>query len=134
VRAKDSSGNVDPTPAGYSFTIVIAPAPIDQAPAPSPAATPAPLPSHRTAAPTTTITLKPAAKTHDRTPTFRFSSNKSGAGFQCKLDRGPFVRCRSPYTTKTLALGPHTLAVRATVGGAVDQSPAKLSFKIVKKG
>lgn len=129
VRAIDASNNVDPTPAGYSFSIV--PSPVQASP--PPASNPAPG-TKKTAAPPNTTIAKIAAKLHDRTPTFRFGSSKPGASFQCKLDRGPFKACRSPFTTRTLALGPHTLAVRAVTGGIADPSPAKLSFKIVKRG
>jgi hypothetical protein len=122
VRAVDASNNVDPTPAGYSFNVVLSPAPL----AP-PLAPPSPAP----AKPNTSIAKGPT-KLRDRTPTFRFSSNRAGASFQCKLDRGRFVRCRSPYTTKVLSYGPHTLTVRAVAGGSADPSPAKLSFKVVK--
>ena len=80
----------------------------------------------------TTLTAKPAAKTHDRTPTFRFSANSSGASFQCKLDGGLFRTCRSPLTTKKLGFGSHTLLVRAVAQGTADQTPAKFSFKVVK--
>jgi hypothetical protein len=128
VRAIDASNNVDPTPAGYSFSVVSGPA---QA-GPPPASNPTSGTRKTAAAPNTTI-AKAAAKTRDRTPTFRFSSSKPGAGFQCRLDRGSFKACRSPFTTKTLAFGAHTLTVRAVAGGAADPSPAKLNFKIVKK-
>jgi len=128
VRAIDASNNIDPTPAGYSFSVVLSPA---QAGSP-PASSPSPGPKKTSAPPNTTI-AKAAAKLRDRTPTFRFSSNKPGASFQCKLDRGSFKTCRSPFTTKTLAFGAHTLIVRAVSGGVADPSPAKLKFKIVKK-
>ena len=82
-------------------------------------------------APETTL-AKPVAKTHDRTPTFRFSASEPGASFQCKLDGGAFRSCRSPFTTKKLGFGSHTLQVRAVVQGAADPTPAKFNFKIVK--
>ena len=41
---------------------------------------------------------KPAKKGHDRTPTFRFSSDMASATFECKLDGKPFKACRSPFT------------------------------------
>jgi hypothetical protein len=126
VRAIDASHNIDPTPAGYSFTIALtgaAPISTGGASAPSGRA-----PS---AAPNTTI-AKQAARLHDRTPTFRFSASKSGASFQCKLDGGAFRSCRSPLTTKKLGFGSHSLQVRAVVQGVTDPTPAKFNFKIVK--
>jgi hypothetical protein len=85
-------------------------------------------------APQTSLERKPGRKTHDRTPTFRFSSDESGATFQCKLDRGRFRACSSPFTTKRLSLGRHTFAVRARDdSGHLDPSPASYSFKVVAK-
>jgi hypothetical protein len=85
-------------------------------------------------APQTTLKRKPPHKTHDRTPTFRFGADEGGSTFQCKLDRKPFRACRSPYTTKRLALGPHTFKVRARDdSGKLDPSPASYSFRVVAK-
>lgn len=130
VRATDPSHNTDQTPAGYSFTVVLAPPslPAQSSPLPPPSAPAEPKP----VAPETTLTAKPAAKTHDRTPTFRFSASRPGASFQCKLDGGAFSTCRSPLTTKKLGFGSHTLQVRAVVQGAADPTPAKFNFKIVR--
>lgn len=126
VRAIDPSHNVDPSPAGYSFQVVLS----GSTPTGGAGATTAPRPKAQ--APNTTI-AKASSRIRDRTPTFRFSSSsKSGASFQCKLDGGPFRSCRSPYTTKKLSLGSHLLQVRAVAGGTSDPSPAKFSFKIVK--
>lgn len=124
VRAIDAAGNVDPSPAGYSFSVVLGSA-LASMPPPAPVATVPTLPQ-------TTILLKPPARTRDRTPTFRFKSNLAGAGFQCQVDRGPFKSCRSPFTTKSLTFGPHTVAVRAIAAGVKDPTPAKFSFKVVK--
>lgn len=85
-------------------------------------------------APQTRLKRKPAKKTHDRTATFRFTSSEPGSTFRCKLDRGLFKPCRSPFTTKQLTLGPHTFKVRARdESGKLDPSPASYSFKIVAK-
>lgn len=121
VRAVDASANVDPTPAGFSFQVVFALVQLGLPPAPAP---PPP-------APQTSISAKPAAKTLDRTPTFRFRSDAAGASFQCALDRGPFKTCHSPFTTKLLKPGPHTFSVRAVLGAGKDLSPAKFRFKVV---
>jgi len=127
VRAIDPSENVDPTPAGYTFSVAVQspPAPASQAPSP-----PAPrlLPP---APPQTTLSTKPAAKTHDRTPSFRFRSPSPGASFECAVDRQPFKPCRSPFTTKQLSFGRHTVSVRAVVGAIADPSPGKFAFKVI---
>ena len=83
------------------------------------------------AAPQTFFRRRPAKRSGDRTPTFRFSSNHSDATFQCKLDRGRYRACRSPFTRK-LAFGAHTLRVRARHGGEVDPSPATYGFTILR--
>ena len=125
VRATDSSSNVDPTPAGYSFSVVLA----GVGPAPVPPTAPAARPA---VAPQTTLVAKPAAKTRDRTPTFRFRAKVAGAAFECAVDRQPFRPCRSPFTTKQLKLGRHLVSVRAVLGGLVDPSPAKFGFTVVR--
>jgi hypothetical protein len=85
-------------------------------------------------APQTTLRRKPAKKTADRTPTFRFGSDEAGSTFQCKVDAKPFRACRSPFTTKQLALGPHTFRVRARdESGKLDPTPASYSFRVVTK-
>jgi hypothetical protein len=126
VRATDPFGNPDPSPAGYSFSVVLA-APISMGGLGPPNA----LPTLKPTKPDTTIS-KAGAKTDDRTPTFRFGSSRPGARFQCKVDGGSFVSCRSPFTTKKLALGKHVFQVRAVLGKASDPTPAKLNFKVVR--
>lgn len=67
----------------------------------------------------------PIDRTSDRTPTFRFTSEK-GATFRCRLDGGTWVRCTSAWTTRTLARHVrHTFEVRATdPAGNVEDVPA----------
>jgi hypothetical protein len=85
-------------------------------------------------APQTTLRRKPAKKSHDRTPTFRFGFSEPGSSFQCKLDSGPYKACSSPFTTKRLSLGHHTFKVRARDdSGKLDPSPAVYGFKVVAK-
>lgn len=83
--------------------------------------------------PQTTITKKPKAKTTDRTPTFKFTSSINPATFECKLDDAAFKSCDSPFTTRKLKLGKHHFKVRAIAGGVKDPTPARASFKVVKK-
>jgi hypothetical protein len=84
-------------------------------------------------APQTSLRGKPAKKTHDRTPTFRFTASESSADFQCKLDGKPFKACRSPFTAKKLTFGRHTFRVRAKgQTGDIDPSPAVFSFTVLR--
>lgn len=118
VRAIDPSANVDPTPAGYSFSVAV------------PALAPPPLVP--VASPQTLFAKKPPAKTRDRTPTFRFRSDLAGASFECAVDHGRFKPCRSPFTTKKLSFGKHSFAVRAVAGSLADTTPLKVGFKVIK--
>jgi hypothetical protein len=127
VRARDESGNVDGSPAGYSWSVSV-PAAIDLPP-PFPAL---PLSLVAPTPPQTSITGKPGAMTKDRTPTFRFRSSVAGSSFECKLDGGAFRPCSSPFTTKKLSFGAHAVEVRAVAGGSVDPSPAKSRFRVAK--
>jgi hypothetical protein len=85
-------------------------------------------------APQTTLRRKPAKKTADPTPTFRFGSDEARSTFQCKLDAKPFRACRSPFTTKQLSLGRHTFKVRARdESGKLDPTPASYGFRVIAK-
>jgi len=123
VRAIDPSGNVDPSPAGYSFDVVLL------APSALPSATPVSAP--RPAPPDTRIVGKRRRTTRDRTPTLRFRADVRRARFQCSVDRARFRPCRSPFTTRPLRPGRHRFRVRAVAAGAVDPTPARLVFKVV---
>ena len=81
--------------------------------------------------PQTAFRKRPPNRTRDRTPTFRFRSDEPGSRFQCKVDRGGFRRCQSPFTTRRLSFGRHTLRVRAIdAAGNVDRTPALDRFTI----
>lgn len=85
-------------------------------------------------APQTTLRRKPAKKTADRTPTFRFRSDEAKSTFQCKVDGKPFRGCRSPFTAKQLTLGRHTFKVRARdESGKLDPTPASYRFTVIAK-
>jgi hypothetical protein len=85
-------------------------------------------------APQTLFRRKPSRRTADRTPTFRFAADEAGVSFQCKVDRGAFKHCRSPFTTAKLSLGRHTFAVRARDdSGKVDPTPARYGFRVIAK-
>lgn len=83
--------------------------------------------------PKTSITDGPKKTTTKRATTFKFKSSASGSTFKCKLDKGPFADCESPYKKKVKP-GKHTFKVRATdSAGWVDSSPATSHWK-VKRG
>lgn len=81
----------------------------------------------------TSITKAPKNKSTDRTPTVKFTSFPLGGTFECRVDDDPFAPCTSPHTTQKLKPGKHTFKVQALGPGGPDPTPAKASFKIVKK-
>ncbi len=106
-RAVDPAGNVDATPASYSWTIDATP-------------------------PNTTIGPSyPVALTIATGATFDFSSNESPSTFKCALDAGAYASCSTPRTYSGLADGAHTFYVRATDAAAnTDPSPASYTWTI----
>ena len=84
--------------------------------------------------PQTKLKRKPSRRTHDRTPTFRFSSDETPSTFLCKLDGKPFRSCRSPFTTPKLRFGRHTFKVKASHEGSVDPTPAVWRFRVLPRG
>ncbi|HMJ33998.1 MAG TPA: Ig-like domain-containing protein [Baekduia sp.] len=119
VRAKDSAGNVDTSPATASWTTASPPPPAD------------------TTAPDTTITSAPATPSSATSATFAFSGsdNVTPAGsltFECSLDLAAWAACASPKNYSGLAVGNHNVRVRAKdAAGNVDASAASFSWTIV---
>jgi hypothetical protein len=110
VRARDAAGNVDATPSFYSWTV-------DQT------------------APETIITSGPTSTTTSTSATFQFLSPETESTFACSLDSAPFAGCVSPASYSSLAVGAHTLAVRATdAAGNTDATPASYPWTIQAGG
>jgi Ca2+-binding RTX toxin-like protein len=108
VKATNAAGVADPTPASRSFTV-------------------------DTTAPQTTIESGPEGLDSSSTPTFGYSSDDPGAGFECRVDAAAFERCgyESQRIEPPLADGAHTFAVRAVDRvGNTDQSPATRAFSV----
>jgi RTX calcium-binding nonapeptide repeat (4 copies) len=81
--------------------------------------------------PDTRIDRGPRGLTRDRTPSFRFSSTKPGARFECSLDGDAFAACRSAHTLGRLTNGAHVLRVRSRdMLGARDPSPSERAFSV----
>jgi hypothetical protein len=110
VRAIDIAGNIDATPASYTWTVN---------------------PPPDTTAPETTIDSGPAATTTNTSATFAFSSSEAGSTFECSRDGAPFGTCASPQVYSGLAVGAHTFQVRATdAAGNTDATPATYAWTI----
>lgn len=83
-------------------------------------------------APQTALGKHPRSRTRSRSAKFAFSSNESGALFQCKLDKGSFRPCSSPRHYRHLKRGKHLFEVIAVdPGGKADQTPSKFSWKVL---
>jgi len=105
VRAKDTAGNVDATPATASWSVDTTP-------------------------PQTSITSGPPATTSETTAQFTFSADEVGT-FQCRLDGGEWTTCSSPAALSGLALGSHTYEVRGVDGlGNTDATPAQRTWTV----
>ena len=108
VRATDSAGNTDPTPATRTFTV-------------------------DTTAPDTAIDSGPTGTVTTDEATFTFSGDPAPdtAKVQCRIDSEPFTDCSSPKTFTGLSNGPHTAEFRAEDAvGNQDPSPATRSFTV----
>ncbi|RJS47650.1 FG-GAP-like repeat-containing protein [Nocardioides cavernaquae] len=105
VRASDSAGNTDPTPALRSFTVD---------------------------GPDTTIGSGPTGTVRDTSATFGFTASPAAASFQCSIDTGTWQACTSPTTYSGLTTGAsHQFRVRGVnTEGLVDGTPASRSFTV----
>ena len=80
--------------------------------------------------PDTKLKRKPRRQTVARLARFSFVSTHRGSSFQCKVDRKPFRKCRSPFKTRVKP-GRHRFQVRAVdANGAVDPTPAAFRWRV----
>jgi hypothetical protein len=93
-----------------------------------------------TKAPKTKFTKKPKKKLRTEKAKAKAKAkfkSERGSTFECKLDKGKFKKCSSPFKAKAKAKGgngkKHTLYVRATdAAGNVEKKPAKASFRAIR--
>ncbi|MFY0566141.1 Ig-like domain-containing protein [Archangium lansingense] len=110
VRARDVAGNVDTTPAVWTWAV-------------------------DTVAPDTLILAAPAPYSNSASATFEFNANESSAFFECQLDGSAFFACISPMSFIELSEGSHQFQVRARdMAGNLDASPATVSWSIDRTG
>ncbi len=106
VKAKDASGNPDPTPALYSWTIDMTP--FD-----------------------TMITSTPDDPSNTGAASFGFISTKAGAAYRCKLDDDGYSACVEPMKYAELAEGDHVFSVKAIDAyGNEDATPAIYEWRV----
>ena len=99
VRAIDSRGLPDLSPAEYTWTV-------------------------NATALDVTITNAPATPTSSRSASFAFSGN--GASYECSLDGAAFAACVSPANYSGLSNGEHSFLVRARNGGSIGAAARHL--------
>ena len=105
VRAIGDDGRADPTPASSTWTV-------------------------DTTAPDTSISAGPSG-TSSASATFTLASGDPGAGFECRLDAGPWQSCSSTKTYSALTEGPHTFEARAVdAAGNVDSTPSARTWTV----
>jgi hypothetical protein len=80
--------------------------------------------------PDTTITAGPSGTTSSQAATFQFTSNPTGAAFQCSLDGASFATCVSGIAYSGLAAGSHTFQVRAVNTAGADATPATRTWTV----
>ena len=108
-------GNVDPTPATYTWTMTA-----------------------DTTPPTTGIVTEPPARIGTETPAdFEFLGTDNATPdlmltFECSVDTAPFEPCSSPESFQGLLPGEHTIRIRSVdVAGNVDTTPATRTLTVV---
>ena len=106
VRATDLTGNVDATPATFTWTV-------------------------DTTAPNTTITSQPADPTNLTDASFAFIATEVGSSFEVRLDGGAWSASASPKLYSGLTEGSHTFQVRATdPAGNQDATQASYTWTV----
>jgi hypothetical protein len=106
VRATDTLGNQDATPASRSWTVDTTP-------------------------PDTSIDSGPSGTLATSGATFTFSSPDGAATFECRVNGGAFAACVSPKSYASLGDGSRTFEVRSVdAAGNPDPSPASRTWSI----
>jgi hypothetical protein len=110
VRAIDAAGNLDPTPATWSWTVDLT-------------------------APVTTLPYASMALGLEGSAVFRFRSSERSSGFTCSLDEEAWTACVSPASYEGLAPGRHSFRVRATdTAGNTDWTAPSRSWRVSLRG
>jgi ELWxxDGT repeat protein len=80
--------------------------------------------------PDTRVTDRPARRTTSTTAVVRFRATVTGSTFECRLDRGAWRSCTTPWRSQ-VAVGRHRLDVRATTPLGVGEAvPASVRWRV----
>ena len=98
-----------------------------------------PSPRLNSATPTETACTVPSfaiagpSTTTDRTPRFRFTPSEPVTDVECKVDSASYAACSSPFTTKRLKPGRHTLRVRGKAADDATAGSSSKSFRVKRR-
>jgi RNA polymerase sigma factor (sigma-70 family) len=107
VRATDSAGNVERSPAVYQWDVDTRP-------------------------PKTLIASGPSGTVHRAKATFVLDANEDPVTYECRLDGRAFAPCSATVTFAGLEAGEHRFAARAEDDeGNVDRTPARRRWRVV---
>lgn len=106
VRAIDSRGAVDVTPASFTWSV-------------------------NAVQPVTTIGDRPANPTAQRSATFTFTGDGAAVVFECSLDDSPYTACTSPQSYAGLGDGLHSFRVRARNAANQAGTPARHTWAVL---
>lgn len=76
-----------------------------------------------------TISRHPAAETLAAGAKFTFTHRRPGVRFACRLDRGPWRACSSPFVATKLTIGRHAFLVRALGRRKARSAPARFHWR-----
>jgi len=87
-----------------------------------------------TTPPDTSIVTGPTQETENPDAAFTFSATEPDVTYECSLDGAAFAPCSASVTFEDLALGEHTLQVRARdAAGNQDATPASATWTVVPR-
>jgi hypothetical protein len=98
-----------------------------------------PSPRRNSVIPTETACTVPSfaisgpSRTADRTPRFRFEPSEPVTDVECKLDSAGYAPCSSPFTTKRLKPGRHTIRVRGTSTDDATTGTSSKAFTVKRR-
>ncbi|MCB0869813.1 MAG: hypothetical protein KDB52_03185 [Solirubrobacterales bacterium] len=105
VRARDQYGNIDQSPESFDYEVI-------ENVVPTCDTDPSLCPKDTTAPKVTGV--KAPKKTKAARVKVRFKSNEKGSTFKCRLNKGKWKSCKSPWKTPKLRKGKNSISIQAT--------------------
>lgn len=95
----------------------------------------APLPERSRGAaslPKPKITMHPDKVAPSTSARFGFSARVRNPRFQCRLDKGPWTACKSPFAANRLAVGLHGFSVRTAAARGKHGKAARFRWRVLE--